>query len=766
MAKINWSDITAVDVIEAIKLFDFENPEYPEPRSTFLVYNGRKYPAKHIRGMAYKVHYGVNISKEDYSGGEQTVRFFQKLGFEMQYTRQNISTRDSKNIVSPTETMQDKKATSSTKKNKTTAQVSPLKKGDSKNRIIISCENVIQQKNALQLLLNKLFNGDVVCEKNFPWMKTPAKISGVYQSLFDRLMSYRGDKEFARKNVMLRCDFVCESKKLIIEYDERQHFSEARRISLLSYQNIPTAYNKDLWIKACEDIQAKDNQPRNRDEIRAYYDSTRDIEAFRHGYTLVRIMHGQVDFYEQDALGKLKHILESFIPEAAPSVNTANRLENNNKQDSLKIGLYLQTDSVCNEGSFRHAMDLVKESDIDILVLPEVAYVPFVDEMKNGDFLDATNRDLLYSRALDFSENIGKAVVFCNIDRYGTIMSIYANAFAAEGETICKDYIKHTATDFSAFDIKNYQEYAETAFSPVYYKGFRIGLTICYDCNHAIFSRKYGLNGIDIILNSTGGNVVYDKWFKYNKARAIENHCYTFTTMGGEDKENTNNYVFGFTPDGKEMTPSLINGRYDGNRNVPGGIYVYDMGEYDGTKEIEDSINQRETVNKNQDLFIPVKDVLGFIRRGERIADNLRIVKHGRNHIVLCLVDGMDIMKPEIALKLLYHNELKRYQNKKYIIINRWDNLDMEFYRTKLSLILKVRSMENFCAVILATPELTKCFQCGKTRNAQVVAAENDQFGIDLERAGGPDSIWKNKQGMKASWRKNAEWLIESLNEN
>lgn len=57
----------------------------------------------------------------------------------------------------------------------------------------------------------------------------------------------------------------------------------------------------------------------------------------------------------------------------------------------------------------------------------------------------------------------------------------------------------------------------------------------------------YGIYGIDLIINSTGGDVVYNKWFKYNKARAIENSCYTLVTMGGDGQiANGPNYVFGF----------------------------------------------------------------------------------------------------------------------------------------------------------------------------------------------------------------------------
>lgn len=85
MAKFNWIDITREDVIGAIEKFLADNPEYPEPRSTFLVYGGKKLPAKHIRGMAYQEHYGVQISKNDFGGGMETVRFFERLGFEMDY---------------------------------------------------------------------------------------------------------------------------------------------------------------------------------------------------------------------------------------------------------------------------------------------------------------------------------------------------------------------------------------------------------------------------------------------------------------------------------------------------------------------------------------------------------------------------------------------------------------------------------------------------------------------------------------------------------
>ena len=70
--------------------------------------------------------------------------------------------------------------------------------------------------------------------------------------------------------------------------------------------------------------------------------------------------------------------------------------------------------------------------------------------------------------------------------------------------------------------------------------------------------------------------------------------------------------------------------------------------------------------------------------------------------------------------------------------------------------------MENFCAVILESKNINKCYQCGKKRTAQVVKAIDGSWGIDLDRTSGPEAIWKNKQGMRESWRTNYEWLVEN----
>ncbi len=191
MAIINWMDITREDVIKAIEIFCTENPEYPNPKSTFLIYNGKKLPAKHIRGMAYRVAYGKEISKNDFGGGMETVRFFERLGFEMFYTGISEHT-DTKTVI---------KEKQSEKKAEEKVEAVQLKRPQAEKQVLndaikIPSKAVIEQKNVLQLLLNRMFNGDIVCEKTFPWLKTPDIIQGDYENLYKSLYEYRGENKY------------------------------------------------------------------------------------------------------------------------------------------------------------------------------------------------------------------------------------------------------------------------------------------------------------------------------------------------------------------------------------------------------------------------------------------------------------------------------------------------------------------------------------------------------------------------------------------
>lgn len=102
----------------------------------------------------------------------------------------------------------------------------------------------------------------------------------VLTEIYDSLKHHRGHEEFVRTSTLPRCDLYIPSERVIIEFDESQHFSIPRKISLTNYpDSLTLGYNKDKWINLCERIHASDNDPKCifRDEQRAWYDTLRDF---------------------------------------------------------------------------------------------------------------------------------------------------------------------------------------------------------------------------------------------------------------------------------------------------------------------------------------------------------------------------------------------------------------------------------------------------------------------------------------------------------
>lgn len=428
---------------------------------------------------------------------------------------------------------------------------------------------------------------------------------------------------------------------------------------------------------------------------------------------------------------------------------------------NLKVGLYLQTVSFKNLSEFNKYKDLFDNDDLDILVFPEFCFTSFTVKFKSKDIFNLEQQQEIMNCCLEFSKSINKAVVVCSDDANNVIFSVYANANASEEETLLRVYIKHTKTDNSPFYDENYEKNIENLFTPIKYKDYLIGLTICFDCNHAPFSRMYGLQNVDVILNSTGGDVVYDKWYKYNKARATENNCFNLVTMGGWNEENKTNITYGFNPNGGLILP--INNDNDEKPSKPGKIYIYDLSSCSLDSTPERRIDQKQTISKIKSFEFPVGKSSELLDNSEKIKENIYVHPVGKYNVIFIVIDGNNIFKPEKVIPLLYCSDLKNIENKKYIIINRHETIDNKFYTDKLSNILKVRAIENFCTVILESDSINMCYQPTDSKTLQVVKAENDKYGIDLDRAGGPEAIWQNKEGMCKNWRTNFEKLLNFM---
>jgi hypothetical protein len=275
----DWSIVKQEHIREACCQYDLGcHPKQPA-RNTFLLVNTHKYPAKFILGLAYELAGGRKLNPSvDYSGGTQTVQILKKLGFSTEYKGKIVKGAYAEVDIGK-------------------CNVRCKCESSKKARL-----NAKQQKIVLKKILEKQF-GSVECEKTFDWLVVPdeSSMDTVLAKIYNAIGLFRGNHNFATPGERLKCDFFIPSRNLIIEYDERQHFSAPRAISLDLYlPDMSFSFDVEYWKRECRSIKAKDSDKRDpfRDEKRAFYDSIRDIFAARNGMNLVRIRHGDYDWKE------------------------------------------------------------------------------------------------------------------------------------------------------------------------------------------------------------------------------------------------------------------------------------------------------------------------------------------------------------------------------------------------------------------------------------------------------------------------------------
>ena len=160
------------------------------------------------------------------------------------------------------------------------------------------------QRAALITAVRRNFPDAKVECSDLSWLRVPetGRIDGPLGRIFAVLTNHRGHTGFATAGRRLVCDIVIPSQQLIIEYDERQHFTAPRAVALRLYpKDTAICFDRAEWIAHCNAIAATDNDPPYRDEQRAFYDSVRDILASANGYRVARLKHGALDWQICDA---------------------------------------------------------------------------------------------------------------------------------------------------------------------------------------------------------------------------------------------------------------------------------------------------------------------------------------------------------------------------------------------------------------------------------------------------------------------------------
>jgi hypothetical protein len=249
------ANIESEHIIKAIREIDLNRvPPGRESRSFLLIFEGKQYPPKYVLSQANKFANGEELDPSRFSGGQETNYFLRRLRFDILE-------------ISSSKTIGD--SISSSKR-----AFEGIQKGHD--------ERCPKCKKTIEGMLNKIY-GNV--ENNYKFEVSTNledyKDFSFYQQLEEillELQKYRGHNDFVRTPNLPRCDFFASNLDFIVEFDESQHFTQPRKITLQHYpEKLKFGFDKERWIALCEKIDAKDNDPYYRDEQRAWYDTLRDF---------------------------------------------------------------------------------------------------------------------------------------------------------------------------------------------------------------------------------------------------------------------------------------------------------------------------------------------------------------------------------------------------------------------------------------------------------------------------------------------------------
>ena len=146
-------------------------------------------------------------------------------------------------------------------------------------------------------MLKAIYGG---CQQNysFCWSASPrdyakTPIGMTLDRIQSSLKNFRGHGDFIKSPLVPPCDYYVSAPPFILEFDENQHFSRPRLIALSLYpDDLKLGFSVADWRDLCRGLDARDDEPFDRDERRAWYDTLRDLVPTVYGFAPTARLYG------------------------------------------------------------------------------------------------------------------------------------------------------------------------------------------------------------------------------------------------------------------------------------------------------------------------------------------------------------------------------------------------------------------------------------------------------------------------------------------
>jgi predicted amidohydrolase len=376
--------------------------------------------------------------------------------------------------------------------------------------------------------------------------------------------------------------------------------------------------------------------------------------------------------------------------------------------------------------------ELIYKSSVDLVVFPECFRSPLNGKEQNNE---------VKSFAIDF--NVPVLMGIGGSD--GSQWAVYYNPKPKADDTNEKIYCKHSTADVTAFDYDNYSASAEEYFKPILLNGAKIQVNVCHDIFFPLITEKMEREGMDVLINLTGGNVNLNKWHTVFKGRSLETKNPILCSMAFNPEHTGKSEAFMFM-DGNKVKPNIQKG--NAMKNKP-EMLIFDLDnvQYDEDYFLNSSESDKKykdfTISFDNDADADIRLVVdgGQFNQYRKVSSKTSVIQ---NELTFKLKEGNLTVHFLPFSKLKCRDAIKNlnFENgSKYFIVAYYSLENVDEHQS-ISL-LKLRAIENRIGCILVSPNLKIGLKTNRYKNIQLFYPDkNNLIGFDLNFIEGIESVF------------------------
>ncbi|MDN3451652.1 hypothetical protein QMA09_15745 [Planococcus sp. APC 3906] len=392
-------------------------------------------------------------------------------------------------------------------------------------------------------------------------------------------------------------------------------------------------------------------------------------------------------------------------------------------------------------------LNIIDKKPVDLVVFPEAFYEVNSEEQAWND--------------VDWIVNtIGKPVI-CGLSfPDGTERALYVNPTPAEGETDESIFIKHSTAKKLTFEIDNEELEEMQIYKPIILNGQRIQVYICHDMFFPLVTEKLEQEGLDILINLTGGNVKMSKWCNVLKGRSIELDTTVLCTMANRTDMKQPSDRIGFKS-GERLKANYKLG--NGEKTHAFSLFSTEDPIIEG-ELAETFYSDKEytqfTVGLSEDADCSID-----LEKWEVYSSELSDM--GEEETSLHLTKNRESVYVHVAnyeelFDRTYFYKQSKVEEGHHIVIYMSEQPVNEEEAIAL---LKLRAIENRIGCIVVADNLFVAAKTNRYKDIQLFKATDNKIGFDLQFMQGINSLFQNsansKQGIPVRYKEQYLGLLQ-----